>query len=66
MKLTVNGDLYDHDGDATLTALLQEFNADRARIAVVLNDRVVARTDYETAEIKPDDCVEILTLAGGG
>ncbi len=40
MKLTVNGDAYDHQGDATLEALLQAFNADRARVAVVLNDDV--------------------------
>lgn len=64
--MTVNGDAYDHQGDATLAALLQAFKADHARVAVVINDDVVARGDYDAAEIKPDDCVEILTLAGGG
>ena len=66
MKLTVNGNPYDHQGDLTIDSLLREFNADRARVAVVINDDVVARGDYDAVKIEPDDCVEILTLAGGG
>lgn len=66
MRLIVNGDGYEYEGDATLVSLLMSLGADRARVAVVINDDVVCRSDYDTTSIKDGDRVEILTLAGGG
>ena len=66
MKMTLNGDDYEHEGDPTLVALLKSLDADRARVAVVINDEVVVRSAYDGVGIKPGDRVEILALAGGG
>jgi len=66
MKLTVNGDPYDHQGDTTLKSLLRELDADHARVAVVINDDVIGRVNHDAVKLKPGDCIEILTFAGGG
>ena len=66
MRLTVNGEEYEHEGDSALVSLLQSLEADRARVAVVINDDVVARADYDATTIVDGDRIEILTLAGGG
>lgn len=66
MKLTVNGDEYDHGGDGTLVSLLQELGVKPERVAVMINDEVVEKSDRENARLNAGDRVEVLTFAQGG
>ena len=66
MKLTVNGEVYEHRGEGTLLSLLGEMGVDPERVAVMINDEVVANADRASAELKDGDRVEVLTFAQGG
>ena len=66
MKLQVNGEPYEHGGEATLASLLRELGADGARVAVLIGDVVVPRDERDATRLKDGDRIEILTFAGGG
>jgi len=66
MKLIVNGADHDHRGTGTVAALLAECRADPEQSAVMLNDVIVCRSALNKTCLKPGDCVEIVTLMGGG
>lgn len=66
MKLVVNGANHDHRGSGALRELLAEIGAESARVAVVINGRIVSREQREATVLKDGDEVDVLTLAGGG
>ena len=66
MKLTVNGNPHEHAGDGSLDALLRELGADPARVALMVNDKVIGRDARVAVRLQPRDRVEVLVFAGGG
>ncbi|GAG18734.1 unnamed protein product [marine sediment metagenome] len=66
MKLVVNGNQYEHNGEGTISSLLGELQIECTKAAVMVNDSVVKRDQHSSAGLKPGDRVEILTFAAGG
>ncbi len=66
MHLTVNGEKHDHGGNGTIDALLEELAADPGRVAIVVNNRIVARDKRDSFALTEGDTVEVITFAGGG
>lgn len=66
MDLIVNGEPHKHRGDGTLLSLLSEISADPLRVAVMINDNVVSRTDRDSVALADGDRIEIVVFAGGG
>ena len=66
MKLIVNGDNYEHDGDNSITGLLAAMGANAERVAVAVNDDVVPRAERTSFRLNKNDRVEILIFAPGG
>ena len=66
MKLTVNGQSYDHKGDGSLESLAAEYNAPLDKVVFLVNNETVPRENRAAISLKEDDSVEIITMAGGG
>lgn len=66
MKLTVNGEQHDHQGDGTVDSLLNELDANKAHTALMINGSVVAADEWNVTALKENDEVEILVFVGGG
>ena len=66
LRLTVNGEPYEHRGNRTLAALLNNLGIGSNPVAVLINDTVVNEKDRRRVELKTGDRVEVLTFAGGG
>ncbi len=67
MKLIVNGEAFEHRGEALLPAVLSAYGvAAGARVAVVVNDDVVPQARRDETVLREGDRIEILTFAGGG
>ncbi len=66
MQIVVNGETAEKPEGLTLQGLLQDLGANRARVAVVVNDDVVTSERRGTCVLKDGDRVDILTFAGGG
>jgi len=66
MRLTVNGEMHDHQGDATLVSLLRQLGADGDRVATMLNDEIIRKKDRSLTRLSDGDRVEVLVFAGGG
>ncbi|MFO7871745.1 MAG: sulfur carrier protein ThiS [Kiritimatiellia bacterium] len=62
----LNGSRHEHHGDRTIRSLLGEMSAIPERVAIVLNENVIRRTDWDAVRISAGDRVEVLTFAGGG
>jgi sulfur carrier protein len=66
MKLIVNGEAHAHNGHGTVAELLREFQAEPARIALMVNGDVVRRDRWESVRLSEGDQVELLMFAAGG
>jgi sulfur carrier protein len=66
MKLVVNGESVEHEGDGKVVSFLAEMHADCDRVAIMVNEEVVRRSEWGSVNLKEGDRVEVLTYAGGG
>jgi sulfur carrier protein len=66
MQVTVNGDAYELPAPATVGELLTRLGIAAGRVAVEVNEDVVARGTYETHLLTAGDRVEIVHFVGGG
>jgi thiamine biosynthesis protein ThiS len=66
IALIVNGDALELQGSGDIPSLITQLGADGNRIAVMLNDAVIARDAWTDVELNAGDRVEVLTFAGGG
>ena len=66
ITLTVNGSETPYNGPPDIDSLLNTLKIPADRTATILNDQVIIRELRKTTTIKEQDCVEILTFAGGG
>ncbi len=66
MQLTVNGQPQTIGDGATLEALLSALALAPRRVAVERNGQLVRRADFAQTPLHEGDCLEIVTLVGGG
>ena len=66
ISIVLNGAPHAHRGDGSIRALLVECGAHPERVALVVNQEVAPRTQWERQHLREGDRVEILVLAGGG
>jgi sulfur carrier protein len=66
MKLIINGKRHIHKGAANLPALLKELKIDGNRVAIMVNDNVIAGKERARFPLQEGDRIELLTFAGGG
>ena len=66
MNLTVNGRTTTVDDALTLDDLIRAAGADPGRVAVLHNRIVVPGDRRREVRLRENDCIEIVTFAGGG
>ena len=65
MRLYVNGEPVETSA-TTVAELVKEQAGATARVAVVINDRIVSSATHATTVLNESDRVEFLIFAGGG
>ena len=66
MKLVVNGQTTDVPDGTTVRALIESLGLGRGACAAEINKELVPRREHETRRLHDGDCVEIVSLVGGG
>ena len=66
MKLIVNGDPHQHQGNGSVNALLNELGANKAHTALMVNGTVMPSSDWESPVLNENDEIEMLVFVGGG
>ncbi|MEC7641515.1 MAG: sulfur carrier protein ThiS [Nitrospinota bacterium] len=66
MLLTINGENREHLTSQTLAELIRELGIQAPHFAVALNQKVIPKSKYETAQIRHGDKIEIVHAVGGG
>jgi len=66
VTVTVNGQPMPLDEDTSVEKLLALLKVRRAGVAVEVNRAIIPRARMGTAMLEEGDCVEIVTLVGGG
>jgi len=66
MKLIVNGEPHEHQGNGLIDSLLEELGANKAHTALMVNGDVVPASDWTTTALKDNDEIEMLVFVGGG
>ena len=61
----INGEEYQYE-NKQLTAVPEELNYDKTRIAVEINEEIVPKVCYDTTILKDGDTVEVVSFVGGG
>ena len=63
--IKVNGEKFDIT-EIPLVKFLEENNYNPKRIAVERNEVIIPKSEYDSCVLSDGDCVEIVTLVGGG
>lgn len=66
MQITLNGKPHETSEGATLTQLIDQLDLTGRRIAVLLDDEVVRKADFESTTLAEGCRVEMITMVGGG
>ncbi len=66
MKVYINGETKEINGEVSLVELLENFCLPHERVAVELNKEVVRKRDWENILVKDADKIEIVHFVGGG
>lgn len=66
MEVSINGDSTRIDDGTTVAGLVSALELPVQRIAVEINKQLVRRADFDATILRAGDCVEIVTLVGGG
>lgn len=66
MKIFVNGDLLEVAADASMAMLLRQLDLEGQRLAVEVNEELVARSRFQEHLLRQGDKVEIVRAIGGG
>ena len=65
-KITVNDEQRTFPDPLTVAGLLKLLGKDPSKLALEVNREVVPRSEQESRQLHENDCVEIVTLVGGG
>ncbi|MBA3709504.1 MAG: sulfur carrier protein ThiS [Planctomycetes bacterium] len=66
MQITVNDQPHELPEACTVTDLLTRLQVPGTRVAVEVNRQLVRRAEHPTAQLRPGDRIEVVTLVGGG
>lgn len=66
MKLTLNGQPFELDEDATLQAIISALELQGKRYAIEVNESIIPRSEHSNYPLNPGDNVEVVQAIGGG
>jgi thiamine biosynthesis protein ThiS len=66
LRVYVNGESREVQGNPSLAELITELDLPAARIAVEVNREVVRRGEWANTMLRDDDKIEIVHFVGGG
>jgi sulfur carrier protein len=66
ITVTINGNRIELDQPMTIRELLETANVPPNYLAVEINADVVPREEHASQTVHDGDCVEVVTLVGGG
>ena len=66
MQLHINGEPRDFPDGLTIAALVAQLGMKPDRVAVELNLEIVPRSQWDTAQLKDGDKLEVVHFVGGG
>lgn len=66
MRVYVNGESREIQGNPSLAELITELDLPAARIAVEVNREVVRRGEWANTMLRDEDKIEIVHFVGGG
>ncbi len=66
ITITLNNDTLELAEGTTLTQMLEKIEQDKPGVAVALNQQVVARSQWSTQQLEPNDKVTLFQAIAGG
>jgi sulfur carrier protein len=66
MRLLINGEPRDFDGDLTLSTLVERLGMTAGRVAIELNREIVPRGEWDSTALHEGDRLEMVHFVGGG
>ena len=66
MHVTLNGERRELRDGLSVAELIGDLQLNRRRLAVEINQEVLARDAYQSRQIAPGDVIEIVQFIGGG
>jgi thiamine biosynthesis protein ThiS len=66
LRLSINGEIREMPGPATVAELLQRLSLRSDQVAVERNKRLVRASDHASTALADGDVIEVVTFFGGG
>lgn len=66
MKITLNGKEKELTSSLNLKEIITQSTKESQRVIVELNGNIIRAPEWENTSLKEGDCVELVSLVGGG
>lgn len=66
MNVTLNGKPHVHSGEGNVACVVKELGVGSERVAVMVNEAIIARAKWGQTPVREGDRIEVLTFMGGG
>ena len=66
MNVILNGKTHVHRGEGNVASVVRELGVGADRVAVMVNDAIIARDKWDQSPVREGDRIEVLTFMGGG
>ena len=66
IKFFLNSQVYYTDNSLTLADIINYFNYNSSLFVLEYNNFICSKTKWKTIYVKNNDCIEIVTIVGGG
>ncbi len=66
LQLTINGESKTFPRALTLSEMVEALALDPREVAIAMNQRIIARSDYSSTRLAEGDAVELVSFIGGG
>nr|YP_009394223.1 thiamin biosynthesis protein S [Rhodomela confervoides]ARW62785.1 thiamin biosynthesis protein S [Rhodomela confervoides] len=66
LTIIINGDPFNCDESMSLTDILLYLNIDIHGVIIEYNSQIISKPQFDSVFFKTNDCIEIITIVGGG
>nr|YP_010851509.1 thiamine biosynthesis protein S [Echinothamnion hookeri]WGH14448.1 thiamine biosynthesis protein S [Echinothamnion hookeri] len=64
--ILINGDPFNCDSSMSLFDIVTYLGIDINNVVVEYNHEIIDRTQFYSLSFRPNDCIEIISIVGGG
>ena len=66
LTIFINGDPFNCESSMSLSDILEYLNVDINSVVIQYNNEIIDKSRFDSLNFNNNDCIEVITIVGGG